>query len=62
MWMAPELFKEGTTKSRTSDVYAFGMTIIEVKHKVKIGSHRSNILKYTDTYWYTTSFEWAFQK
>jgi hypothetical protein len=19
-------------------------------------------LKYTDTYWYTTSFEWAFQK
>lgn len=30
MWMAPELFSEGIVKSRTSDVYALGMTIIEV--------------------------------
>jgi serine/threonine protein kinase len=30
-WMAPELFKEGVTKSRSSDVYAFGMTILEVR-------------------------------
>jgi serine/threonine protein kinase len=30
-WMAPELFKEGVRKSRMSDVYAFGMTILEVR-------------------------------
>lgn len=30
MWMAPELFKGGALRSRTSDVYAFGMTIVEV--------------------------------
>jgi serine/threonine protein kinase len=29
-WMAPELFQTGIKKSRASDIYAFGMTIIEV--------------------------------
>jgi serine/threonine protein kinase len=29
-WMAPELFQTGIKKSRSSDIYAFGMTIIEV--------------------------------
>lgn len=30
MWMAPELFKGGNARSRSSDIYAFGMTIVEI--------------------------------
>jgi serine/threonine protein kinase len=30
-WMAPELFGGGVRKSRASDIYAFGMTILEVR-------------------------------
>ena len=33
-WMAPELFDTGKKKSRASDVYAFGMTTLEVSNKV----------------------------
>lgn len=29
--MAPELFTVGTKKSRRSDIYSFGMTIVEVR-------------------------------
>ena len=29
-WMAPELFMTGAVKEWTSDVYAFGMTVLEV--------------------------------
>lgn len=29
-WMAPELFREGIMKSRSSDIYSFGMTLLEV--------------------------------
>jgi len=29
-WMAPELLLSGATKTRSSDSYAFGMTILEV--------------------------------
>jgi serine/threonine protein kinase len=31
-WTAPELFDLGRKKSRSSDVYAFGITIVEVGH------------------------------
>ena len=37
-WMAPELSESGTKKSRATDVYSFGMTIIEVCQ-----GHLSNI-------------------
>ena len=30
-WMAPELFKQGVRRSWSSDIYAFGMTILEVR-------------------------------
>lgn len=29
-WMSPELFESGAKKARSSDVYAFGMTVLEV--------------------------------
>ena len=30
-WMAPELHKAGGRRSRHSDIYAFGMTMLEVR-------------------------------
>lgn len=30
-WMAPELFESGAKRSRSADVYAFGMTVLEVR-------------------------------
>lgn len=31
-WMAPELLMSHMRKTKASDVYAFGMTILEVSH------------------------------
>jgi serine/threonine protein kinase len=31
-WMAPELFEAGAVKSRQADIYALGMTMLEVSN------------------------------